>query len=71
MFDKALREKFHENPGDDAVRQQAIKLLQLFRGSLSHEQVLVDDCTCGESVWTYFQGADSGDRFCYGFAVRI
>lgn len=33
MFDRALREKFHENPGDSAVRQQAVKMWQLVTGS--------------------------------------
>ena len=42
MFDKALREKFHENPDDEAVRQQAIKLIQLARGSELRERILVD-----------------------------
>jgi predicted transposase YdaD len=42
MFDKALREKFQDNPDDEAVRQQAMKLIQLVRGSQSRERTLVD-----------------------------
>lgn len=42
MFNKALREKFQDNPDDEAVRQQAIKLIQLVRGSQTYEQILVD-----------------------------
>jgi hypothetical protein len=42
MFDNALRQKFHENPDDDAVRKQAARLIQLPRGSPSHRQILVD-----------------------------
>jgi hypothetical protein len=42
MFDVALRQKFLENPDDDAVTQQALRLTELFRGSLSRQQVLVD-----------------------------
>jgi hypothetical protein len=33
MFDKAVREKFQDNPDDGAVRQQAFKLLQMVRSS--------------------------------------
>lgn len=42
MFDKALREKFYDNPDDEAVRQQAMKLIQLVHGSQRREQTLVD-----------------------------
>jgi hypothetical protein len=42
MFDKALLEDFLENPDDDAVRQQALKLIQLFRASRFYEQVHSD-----------------------------
>jgi hypothetical protein len=42
MFDNALRQKFHQNPDDTAVRTQAVRLIQLLRGSLSHRQILVD-----------------------------
>ena len=42
MFDNALRWKFLENTDDDAVRQQALKLIQLFWGSSLRQQVLTD-----------------------------
>src|SRR5271154_2201294 len=42
MFNIALRDKFLENPDDDAILRQAVELLQLFRGSTLHHQVLVD-----------------------------
>jgi hypothetical protein len=42
MFDNAVREKFQNNPDDGAVREQAIQLLQLARGSKWRGQILVD-----------------------------
>ncbi len=42
MFDNAVREKFQDNPNDGAVREQAIRLLQLARGSKWRGQILVD-----------------------------
>jgi hypothetical protein len=42
MFDKAIREKFQDNLDDEAVRQQAFKLLQMVRSSKWREQILVD-----------------------------
>ena len=42
MFDTALHEKFIDNAADAAVRQQAIRLVQLFRGSAAYSQVLSD-----------------------------
>jgi len=42
MFDKVIREKFQQNQNDDAVRDQAIKLIGLLRASQSRTQVIVD-----------------------------
>ncbi len=42
MFDKALQEKFFENPDDQAVRQQAKTLMQLVTTSRFREQILTD-----------------------------
>jgi hypothetical protein len=42
MFDKTLREKFHDNPDDAAVQKQAIRLLQLHHASKMRESILVD-----------------------------
>ncbi len=40
MFDKVLQEAFLDNPVNEAVEQQARKLIQLFRNSTSHLRVL-------------------------------
>jgi hypothetical protein len=40
--DRAIGEKFQNNPDDQAVREQAIKLIRIFRASKSHAQVIVD-----------------------------
>jgi hypothetical protein len=42
MFDKALREKFYDNPDDDAVRDQAIRMMRLVRGSEARTRILSD-----------------------------
>src|ERR1700728_2433745 len=42
IFDRVIREKFQDNANDACVRDQAIKFLELFRGSSCKEQVLVD-----------------------------
>ena len=42
MFDKALQDKFQDNSDDEAVRQQAVKLIQLVRGSQSRKWILAD-----------------------------
>lgn len=42
MFDTALREKFHDNPNDEAVRRQATKLIYLVHDSRSRHQILAD-----------------------------
>lgn len=42
MFDKALQERFFENPDDQAVRQQAKTLMQLVTTSRFRDQILTD-----------------------------
>ena len=42
MFDKVVREKFQDNTNDPAVRDQAIKMLKMFRAGKTHEQIIVD-----------------------------
>jgi dienelactone hydrolase len=42
MFDKTLLEKFQNNLDDEAVRRQAITLIQFVRGSQLRDQILVD-----------------------------
>lgn len=42
MLDKVVKEKFHDNADDTAVRNQAIKLLQIFRASRTRDQTIVD-----------------------------
>jgi hypothetical protein len=42
MFGNAIQQKFLENPDDDAVRQQALKLIQLFWESSLRHQILTD-----------------------------
>jgi hypothetical protein len=42
MFDKAVEEKFHNNPNDQAVMEQAINIIRMFRASKSHAQIIVD-----------------------------
>jgi hypothetical protein len=42
MFDKALREKFQDNPDDEGVRQQATQLMQRVGSSQSREQIVAD-----------------------------
>jgi len=42
MLDKIVKEKFHDNADDAAVRDQAIKFLQMFRASTTRDQTIVD-----------------------------
>ena len=42
MFDKVVKEKFHDNVDDAAVRNQAIKFLHMFRSGTTHDQTIVD-----------------------------
>ena len=42
MLDAVMREKFYNNTNDAAVRDQADKLMRLFRESKSHPQVIAD-----------------------------
>ncbi|MGA2992820.1 MAG: hypothetical protein ABSD88_20310, partial [Candidatus Korobacteraceae bacterium] len=57
MFDKTIRQKFQNNQNDQAVREQAIKLIRLFRASNSHTQVIVDVLHAARS-----SGYDSKER---------
>jgi hypothetical protein len=42
MFDKAIREKFQDNPDDTTVRQQAITLLKLHHDGQWGPQTIAD-----------------------------
>lgn len=42
MLDKVMKEKFHENVEDAAVRDQALKFLQMFRAAKGRDQTIVD-----------------------------
>ncbi len=42
MFDAVLREKFYNNTNDEAVRDQAGKLLLLMRESKAYRQIIRD-----------------------------
>lgn len=42
MLDKVVKEKFHDNVDDTAVRDQAIKFLHMFRTGTTHDQTIVD-----------------------------
>ncbi len=43
MLDKVVKEKFHDNAkSNTAVRNQAIKFLQIFRASTARDQTIVD-----------------------------
>lgn len=42
MLDIAVREKFHDNTDDGAVRDQATKFLRMFRAAKMHDQTIVD-----------------------------
>lgn len=42
MFDGSLRQKFHENPDDGSVREQAVAMMRLVRGSALREQIVAD-----------------------------
>ena len=42
MFDKAIREKFHDNPDDQAVQQQGSQMMQLVTGSQLRDQIVTD-----------------------------
>src|SRR5260370_16991062 len=42
MLDKVVKEKFHHNADDPAVRDQAIKFLKMFRASTTRDQTIVD-----------------------------
>ena len=41
-LDKVVREKFHDNADDPAVRDQAIRFLQTFRASRTRDQTIAD-----------------------------
>jgi len=42
MFDRVVKEKFHDNADDIAVRNQAIKFLQMLRASTTRNQTMID-----------------------------
>lgn len=42
MFDKMLREKLQDNPDDESVHQQALKLIQMVRRSQARNQIIAD-----------------------------
>jgi hypothetical protein len=42
MLDKVVKEKFHDNADDVAVRDQGTKFLQMFRASATRNQTIVD-----------------------------
>jgi len=42
MLDRVVREKFHDNADDDAVRDQATTFLRTFQASRAHDQTIVD-----------------------------
>lgn len=42
MLDRVVKEKFHDNADDPAVRNQAIKFVQMFRASTTRHQTIVD-----------------------------
>jgi hypothetical protein len=42
MFDKVVKEKFQDNVDDPAVRDQAIKMLAMFRAGKTHDQIITD-----------------------------
>jgi len=42
MLDKVVKEKFHDNADDTAVRNQAIKFLQMLRASTTRNQTIID-----------------------------
>src|SRR2546422_9052012 len=42
MLDKVVKEKFHDNADDPAVRDQAIKFVQMFHASTIRDQTIVD-----------------------------
>ena len=48
MLDKVVKEKFHDNADDAAVRDQMFKFLQIFRASTTHDQTIVDYCMLPE-----------------------
>jgi len=42
MVDNVVKEKFHDNADEAAVRDQALKFLQIFRASMTRNQTIVD-----------------------------
>ena len=42
MLDRVVKEKFHDNADDIAMRNQAIKFLQILRASTTRNQTIVD-----------------------------
>jgi hypothetical protein len=42
MFDRVVKETFHDNADDNAVRDQAIQFLKIFRAGRTHDQIIVD-----------------------------
>jgi len=42
MFDKVVREKFQDSTDDAAVRDQAIKMLKMFRAGKTHGRIITD-----------------------------
>jgi hypothetical protein len=42
MFDRVVSEKFQDNQNDDAVRNQAIKLIGMIRASKRRSQIIAD-----------------------------
>jgi hypothetical protein len=40
MLDKVVKERFHNNADDTAVRNQAIKFLQMFRAGTTRDQTI-------------------------------
>jgi hypothetical protein len=42
MLDKVVKEKFHDNADDAAVRDQMLKFLRMFRAGTTRDQTIVD-----------------------------
>jgi hypothetical protein len=65
-FNKALREKFYNNPDDSAVRDQALFLMRLVRGSEARSRILSDVTYAAEASGHTSKEDRAEIAFCMG-----
>jgi hypothetical protein len=55
MLDKIVKENFHDNASEAAVRNQAIKFVQMFRASTIRDQSIIDILNASQRSRRHFK----------------